>query len=161
MKPPPAAAAQDPARRRAELAKIHLGAKQLLADDEAYRDMLEAVAGARSARDLDADGRRKVLDHLRSCGASFHPARPARPRIRPEAEIGPHLRKIDALCINHPGGRKSREWAEGVLQQMTRNADRAPLEWATPAQLQQVVQALEIDARRHRRRKAHGKGGAA
>ena len=150
----PVAQDSDPARRRAELAKIHIGAKQLLADDEAYRDMLEAVAGTRSAKALDAAGRRKVLDHLRSCGATFHPARPARPRTRPEAEIGSHLRKIDALCINHPGGRKSREYAEGILQRMTRNPDRAPLEWASLTQLQQVVQALEVDVRRHRRRSA-------
>ena len=144
--------ANESARRRAELAKIHIGAGQLLADEEAYRDMLEAVAGARSAKALDADGRRKVLDHLKSCGASFHPARPARPRVRSEPGIEPLLRKVDALCINHPGGRKSREYAEGVLQQMTRTADRAPLEWATPAQLRRVIQALEIDVRRHRRR---------
>ncbi len=146
--------AQDPARRRAELAKIHIGAGQLLADEEAYRDMLEAVAGVRSAKALDAAGRRKVLDHLRSCGATFRPARPKRPRTRPEAEIGLHLRKIDALLINHPGGRKPREYAEGVLQRMTRNPDRVPLEWASLTQLQQVVQALEIDIKRHRRRRA-------
>ena len=146
--------AEDPARRKAELAKIHIGKKQLLADEEAYRDMLEAVAGVRSAGDLDAEGRRKVLDHLRSCGATFRPARPKRPRARPEAEIEPLLRKIDALCINHPGGRKPRAWAEGILQQMTRNADRAPLEWATPGRLYEVIQAIEVDVRRHRRRSA-------
>ena len=142
----------DPARRRAELAKIHIGAKRLLADDEAYRDMLEAVAGVRSAAELDADGRRKVIDHLKACGATFGPARPKRPRTRPEAEIEPLLRKIDALCINHPGGRKPREWAEGILQQMTGNQRRAPLEWATPGRLHEVVQAIATDVRRHRRR---------
>ena len=33
--------------------------------------MLESVAGSRSAADLDAAGRRRVLDHLRVCGAVF------------------------------------------------------------------------------------------
>ena len=56
MKP---AAAQDPARRKAELAKIHIGAKQLCDDEQAYRDMLEAVAGKRSAGDLDAAPRHR------------------------------------------------------------------------------------------------------
>ena len=141
----------DPARRRAELVKIHIGASQLLADEEAYRDMLEAVAGARSAGALDAAGRRKVIDHLKACGATFAP--PKRPaRARPEAEAAGLIAKVDALCINHPGGRKPREWAEGILQKMTRHPHRAPLEWATPGQLHKLVQAIEVDVRRKRRR---------
>lgn len=144
----------DPARRRAELAKIHIGASQLLADEEAYRDMLEAIAGSRSAGALDAAGRRKVIEHLQACGATFRPKpSPAKwPRPRPEAEIGDLLAKIDALCINHPGGRKPREWAEGILQQMTKHPHRAPLEWATPGQLHKLVQAIEVDVRRRKRR---------
>ncbi|MYE06690.1 MAG: regulatory protein GemA [Chloroflexi bacterium] len=143
---------EDPATRRAELAKIHIGAKQLLADEDAYRDMLEAVAGKRTARALDAAGRRKVLDHLRACGAVFRPARPKWPRVRPTAETAELLRKIDALCINHPGGRKPRNYAQGILQRMTRHPHRAPLEWATPEQLADVVRALMIDRRRWERR---------
>lgn len=144
----------DPARRKRELAKIHIGAKRLLADEDAYRDMLEAVAGVRSAGELDADGRRKVIEHLKACGATFRPAPSPvkRPRPRPEAEIGGLLAKIDALCINHPSGRKPREWAEGILQQMTKHPHRAPLEWATPGQLHEVIQAIEVDVRRRQRR---------
>lgn len=141
----------DPARRRAELAKIHIGASQLLADEDAYRDMLEAVAGKRSAGALDAAGRRKVIDHLAACGATFVP--PKRPaRARPEAEAAGLIAKVDALCINHPGGRKPREWAEAILRQMTKHPHRTPLEWATPGQLHKLVQAIEVDARRKRRR---------
>ncbi len=141
----------DPARRRAELAKIHIGAAQLLADEEAYRDMLEAVGGARSAGRLNAAGRRKVIEHLEACGATFVP--PKRPaRARPEAEAAGLIAKIDALCINHPGGRKPREWAEGILRQMTKHPHRAPLEWATPGQLHKLVQAIEVDVRRRKRR---------
>lgn len=44
----------DPAqRRRALLAKIHLAKKQLAMGDEAYRDMLQRVAGAPSAGTLE------------------------------------------------------------------------------------------------------------
>lgn len=141
----------DPARRRAELAKIHIGAGQLLAGEEEYRDMLEAITGARSAGALDAAGRRKVLDHLKACGATFAP--PKRPaRARPEAEAASLIAKVDALCINHPSGRKPREWAEGILQKMTKHPHRAPLEWATPGQLHKLVQAIEVDVRRRQRR---------
>ena len=59
---------------------------------------------------------------------------------------------MDALCINHPSGRKPRSWAEGILQQMTKHPHRAPLEWATPGQLHKLVQAIEVDVRRKKRR---------
>lgn len=86
----------DPARRRAELAKIHIGARQLLAGEEEYRDMLEAITGSRSAGALDAAGRRKVLDHLKACGATFAP--PRRPaRARPEAESDCHWQDWEQL----------------------------------------------------------------
>lgn len=176
------------ARRRSELAKIHIGAKQLVGDDkDAYRDMLEAVAGPgkRSAAQLDERGRRKVIEHLAACGVKFErKARPApaprdeddpgaggpaltgpdsdrkvlpfRPRPRPE--LVPQLKTIDALCINHPGGRKPRGWAEAILKRMTKSADRVPLEWATAGQLHEVAQAIRIDIRRCEGR---SRGGAA
>lgn len=139
-------------RRRGELAKIHIGAKQLGGDKEAYRDMLEAVTGKRSAGDLDAAGRRKVIEHLESCGAKFErPRREAR-RPRPAPEIRELLKKVDALLINHPEGRKPRSYAEGILQHMASSPHRTPLEWAKSAQLVKVVQALEVDKRRRQRR---------
>jgi phage gp16-like protein len=58
--------------RSIELAKIHIGAKEqgLIEefDDSAYRDMLWSVARVRSAKDLDATGRRQVIQHLTSLG---------------------------------------------------------------------------------------------
>ncbi len=56
--------------RRTELAKIHITASQLglksKVDDSLYREMLANVGGVSSAADLDAAGRRKVLEHLDS-----------------------------------------------------------------------------------------------
>ena len=40
-----------------------------------YANAIEAVAGVRSAAVLDEAGRRKVLEHMRACGAQFRPAR--------------------------------------------------------------------------------------
>ncbi len=59
--------------RNRELAAIHVAKKQLALDDAAYREILLVVAGVSSAKDLDEEGRRKVLDHFRGCG--FDPAR--------------------------------------------------------------------------------------
>lgn len=66
--------------RRRELALIHMGAKEVGLDDEAYRDMLRAVAGVDSAGALDARGRQDVIRHLKSCG--FRPS-PTGSRLRP------------------------------------------------------------------------------
>lgn len=156
-------------RRRSDLAKIHIGARQLVGDDEqARRDMLEAVTGKRSAAELDERGRREVLKHLAACGVKFErpsgappsdaddpgqggPSRPA-PRARARPELVPHVKTIDALCINHPGGRKPRGWAEAILKRMTRSGHRTPLEWATSGQLQEVAQSIRMDIRRYERR---------
>ncbi|MCE2646588.1 MAG: regulatory protein GemA [Burkholderiaceae bacterium] len=53
------------ALRRAELAQIHIAAKQLGIDRDTYEAMLHAVARVRSAGDLDWSGRKRVLEHLR------------------------------------------------------------------------------------------------
>lgn len=58
--------------RNIELGKIHKAAAELgmiqRGDDATYRTMLWTVARVRSAADLDATGRQKVLEHLRACG---------------------------------------------------------------------------------------------
>ena len=133
-------------RRQVDLMKIHLGKKQLGLDDETYREMLQQVTGARSSADLDESGRRKVLAHLRKCGAVFTP----RGRPQPASEKRPLLGKIYALLGDRPLA-----YAEGILKQMFGHRAPERLEWATPAQLHKVVAALSIDQRR-RRRKAAG-----
>ena len=145
-------------RRRRELAKIHIGAKQLCGDDrEAYEDMLEAITGQRSSKGLSQAGRSKVLRHLRSCGAKFRAPRRGSARktgVAPEKRR--LIRKIDALLID--GGDRPRSYAEGILKRMTRHSHRTPLEWATPPQLMKLITALEYD---RRRRQARGEGEAA
>lgn len=50
--------------RNADLAAIHVAKKHLNLSDEDYRAILMRQAGVSSARDLDHDGRRKVLAYL-------------------------------------------------------------------------------------------------
>ena len=121
-------------RRRTDLAKIHIGAKQLCGDDrEAYEDMLEAIVGERSSKGLDEARRRKVLRHLRTCGAKFRSVRrgSARKGAAAAPEIALLLRKIDALLID--AGNRPRAYAEGILQRMTKHAHRVPLQWGEAA----------------------------
>ena len=53
-------------RRRSELAKIHVGAKQLFDDDKDQREMLHAVAGVRSATCLHSMGAQSESRHTGS-----------------------------------------------------------------------------------------------
>ncbi len=139
-----------PAARTRDLRRIHLGARMLGLGEDAYRDLLEAETGQRSAGQLDAAGRRRVLDRMWRDGVRFEAPDPRRcaPRPQPRRDIVYLLKKIDALCINHPGGRKPRRYAEGILRQMTGADHRVPLEWAANDQLGAVIAALQIDVRR-------------
>ena len=153
--------AAERAERRKELAKIHLGARQLGLADGAYRDLLEAVGGQRSAKDLDAAGRRRALAQLRSLGADFRP--PPRdedaPPVREAAEAGageaeasataPLQRKIRALL-----GTRPEAYAEAILQRQTGHPHRTPLAWASAAQLRKVVAALTYDRQRRERKRS-------
>lgn len=127
-----------PDRRRAELAKIHILAKQLKLDDETYRAVLWTVARVDSAADLDGHGRAAVIDHLQSRlpGASA-------PRIRAPIDRVPILRKVYALLGHRPV-----QYAMGILQHMHGNAAPERLEWASVPQLRKLVAALEYDRRR-------------
>ena len=136
--PPPARSRAEAELRRRELAAIHIAARQAGLTDDAYRDMLYAVAGVRSAADLDARGRAQTLDLLRGRRKIPAPA-PDKRRL---------IAKIRALLESRPDA-----YAEAILQRMTGHPHRAPLAWATPEQLRKVVAALSYDARRKGRRK--------
>lgn len=85
--------------RKSDLAKIHLAKKELGMDDETYRAMLQSVAGVTSAKDLDAEARRKVLDHLRSCGMKFKRSSTPRYPGKPH-NMDAQLEKIEALLAD-------------------------------------------------------------
>lgn len=54
--------------RKAALAQIHIGKKQLGLDDDIYRDMLNRVTGKRSCSKMHISELYQVIDHLRKCG---------------------------------------------------------------------------------------------
>lgn len=128
--------------RRADLAKIHLARKQLGMDEETYRDMLWTVARVRSAADLDAHGRRVVIEHLKRCGARFTRKR----RIRPAGEKRDQLAKIQAFLAE---AKRPDSYADGMSKRMF---GVEKVEWCTPEQLGKIIAALAYDARRHDRR---------
>ena len=63
------------AQRKRELGLIHQAKAALHWSDDDYRYHLQQQTGRASAADLDAAGRRKMIEHLASCGwASTTPA---------------------------------------------------------------------------------------
>jgi phage gp16-like protein len=71
--------ASDP--RRALYAAVHAAAAKAGLDDAAYRDMLEAQTGRRSAKDCGAAQLRAVLDHLNGEVRTFRPSPRAEVRM--------------------------------------------------------------------------------
>ena len=143
-------------RRQSELAKIHIGKKQLFDDDGDYRDMLQSVAGVRSAAKLNEAGRRAVIEHLKACGAKFGPARKSGlkrnpPKPPPGTEL--QIRKIRAMLAEDS---LPDSYAEAILQRMCSHSHRVPLQWASSEQLGKVIAALSYRKRRIERRAAAG-----
>lgn len=73
--------------RKTHLAKIHIAKKDLRLEDDAYRQIIRDVGGARSgsAGDLNESGRKRVLDHFKTKG--WEPKHKSRPRITRNNEI--------------------------------------------------------------------------
>lgn len=80
--------------RDREIKLIHVGRRELGLDEETYRAMLEQVAGVKSSKDLDAQGRKKVLDHMKVKGFKVKSKAAAKPSKNEES---PQYRKIQAL----------------------------------------------------------------
>jgi len=128
---------QKPPRNR-DLAKIHVAKKQLALSDEDYRAMLWTIGRVRSAADLDAHGRRKVLEHMRSRG--FRPRRTGRPV--PASGREKLLGKIHAMLAE--AGRPD-AYGDALAKRIVKTER---LEWCTPDGLRKIVAALSYDQRR-------------
>jgi len=136
--------------RRSLLAKVHIAAKALGLEDDAYRDMLEALTGKRSAGQLTDKQLVLVLAALRKKGWTDEDPRPARRKPKPRATpgCGPLLEKIGALLAD-----AGRPWAYAVgLAARMYKVER--LEWAKPEQLRGIIAALVRDAQRRAKREA-------
>lgn len=139
-------------QRRRDLSAIHTAKRDLALDDDAYRDILWAVARVRSAADLDQAGRSKVLDHFRACG--WKP----KARVNEWAFIDtaapdrrPLLRKICMVCKDLKVGR---EYAEGVAHRQ--HGIERKLEMMDEHELWMLAAALE-NTRRHKQEQAECK----
>jgi len=110
-------------------------------DRSDYYDMLWAAARVRSSKELDADGRRKVLDHLNALLG--YPK--GRQRSAPSKDTASMMRKVDRL-LESMG--KDRAYADSTARHMFQ-IDR--VEWLPADKLHKLVAALQIHANRKNR----------
>lgn len=94
--------------RNREIQLIHVARRELQLDEDTYRAMLLEVAGVKSSAALDAGGRKKVLEHLKSKGfkvkskgAAAAPSKNAQdPQYRKIQALWSELARLGAVKVN-------------------------------------------------------------
>ena len=138
--------------RRAELARIHILAKDLALPRDEYEDLVFSLTRARSAGDLDSAGRQQVIEHLSSLARRYHVDRrphalARRPDVAPDREA--QLGKLEALLAA-----AGRSWAylesskHGRISMVQRVCKVDALRFCTAQQLGKLIAALSYDAQR-------------
>jgi phage gp16-like protein len=128
-------------RRAAEIAKIHVAKKELRLDDDVYRSILERVTGKSSSSKMNARERGMVLAEFRRLGFNARTAEDAK-RARPDRSIV--ARKIRACWLDLKDAGVLRDSSEKALCAFVKNlTGNDSLGWLTPAQANQVIEALK------------------
>lgn len=143
---------EESARRRVEIARIHLQAKQLGIDDEVRRELMHRLTGKRSTSEMDAADRAKVLDHLsrrmRASEVKARTAYPGRPHNIDSGEAPAELKKIEALLTE-----AGRPWSYAdAMAKRIAGVERCAFLDGVGAH--KVLAALIYDARRREAREA-------
>ena len=130
-------------RRKRGLMAIKAAQRQLGLDDGAYRDLLEAQTGKRSAKLLTLREQERVLDYMRRNGAT-HPSRTGdRARTaQPAASRAELLAKVHALLAELQrvtGSTYSLSYCDAIC---LRNGWCQRVDFAGPTELHKLVGAL-------------------
>lgn len=140
--------------RRALLAKVHLGAKDLRLQDDTRRDLLERITGHRSSADCTDAQLVKVLDEYRRLGWApsnaprTAPAAPSKATRKPATS--PMAKKARAMWISLHQLGAVRDPSEKALEAFGKRqlgVDR--LQWADEGQAFRLIEALKAIAERH------------
>lgn len=137
--------------RRRELAKIHVGKKELGLDDDCYRDIIRRITGGKkeSSAKLTATERRTLLDEMKALGFK------AKRKAAPSGSTAPSAPRRTGRAKTRQGAKARVLWrALWNLGEVQANTDSAldafvkrqagvdSLAWASPGQVRQVIEAL-------------------
>lgn len=146
----PARFAPNP-HRRALLAKVHLGKKELGLHDDDYRAILARVAGRTSAADCTEPELVRVVEEMKAKGFA------GKPKPRPAGAVRPGSGQAATKPADHPAARKARAlWISlhqlGAIDNPSEQALEAfarrqlgveRLQWADQARVYKLVEALK------------------
>lgn len=124
------------AKRKRELAQIHIAKSDLGLDEDTYRAVLMDVAGVDSAAKLNAKQRQAVLERFKSKGW-VNKKQKGKPTKSVDSTKEPLMSKIGALLADM---KLPWSYAHGIKKQMKFKPRR--LEWCSKEQLQAIVVAL-------------------
>lgn len=127
--------------RKREIQLIHIAKQQLGMDDETYRAMLWTVATVKSSSELDWQGRKKVLDHLKACGFKVTAS-----KTKPSRKLAddPESRKVRALWIMLHELGAVRNPAESALAVYVKRLTKVDdLHWINGEQAEVVIESLK------------------
>lgn len=127
----------NPARTR-ELARIHVGVKFLQMDRSTYQQFLLTTVGVTSSADLDAEGRRKVIDRMHQLGLPQPPKADGKPKNF--SVLAAEVTKIEAQLTDMG---LTWSYADAIAQRMHRIARVAWLR--KPGQLRAILAALHVE----------------
>lgn len=121
--------------RRADLARIHILAKELSLTRDEYESLLWVIARVRSAGDLDHTGRARVIEHFAAqAGKQESNEWAFVDRASPDRQ--PMLRKLLMQCRSAGYGKK---YLNGMAHQMFHVET---VEFCRPDQLHSMIAAL-------------------
>lgn len=124
--------------RNSDLAKIHLGKKQLGLGDEIYRGLLSDMFGVDSAAELSNPQRWALLKHLENLGAEFSRKHQKKVPCDPQAD------KIRALWSSLHRAGIVRDGSDRALgKYIMRQVKVRSLNWLTTAQASAVIESLK------------------
>ena len=134
-------------RRTAELAKIHIGKKQLGMDRQTYEDMLWTQGRVHSSADLDEHGRHQVIKHLEKSGVVF--TKRKQTKRRPGNASTSQIAMIHALWSNLSDAGVVKDKSEAGLRKWLQNTTRSHharrLGWTAPQFLPGNVAGIVIE----------------
>ncbi len=134
-------------RRAVEIKLVHIAKAHFGWSDDEYRDILYAVTGCRSAKDLDFTKRNLFLDHCRKLGFVAKPRASGKTRPTPAPAVLAQVKKVRAILISL--GNKPNEYGDAILCKLRGVEDAATrYEWATGDELRQLIAALSQQQKR-------------